>query len=178
MRFPVAADVRKVSIALPDPPETLGAAPRAFYDELRRMLAVVQPTQLDSRRTSVRFDRHGIEIDLVHATRDDATIWATVGDEDAIVATGSAHEHFFAPDPGEEEDRRWTTEIVDFIAEILRGEIEVETTLRGNTPLSVRHFHIDERGERRPLGYTGFLVPARLLVWRPKRTETERISWL
>ena len=67
--------------------------------------------------------------------------------------------------------------MVDFVAEILRGEIEVETKFRGNSLVSVRHFNLDESGERRPLGYTGFLVPARLLFWRAKRTETERLSF-
>ena len=32
--------------------------------------------------------------------------------------------------------------------------------------------------ERIVLGHTGFLVPARLCFWRPKRTETERVSSL
>jgi hypothetical protein len=60
----------------------------------------------------------------------------------------------------------------------VRGEIEMETTFRGNTPVSVTHYNPDEHGERSFLGHTGFLVPARLFVWRPKRTETERASFV
>ena len=67
---------------------------------------------------------------------------------------------------------------MDFVAEILRGEIEVETTFRGNAPISVRHFNRDASGTRHSLGYTGFLTPARLLLWQSKRTETETVSWL
>jgi hypothetical protein len=166
-----------VDTRLPDPPESLAGAPLAFYAELRRMLGVVRPARLDPDNASVQFERDGLELRLVHADHDAWGIWATVGEPDAIVGTGSAHEHFFAPDEGETEMRPWTTVIVDFIAEILRGEIEIETTFRGNTPIAVRHFNLDESGRRTPLGYTGFPVPARLMLWREKRTETERESF-
>jgi hypothetical protein len=163
-------------LALPDPPATLSEPARAFYDELREMLALVAPNQVDASKTSVRFEDGGVEIELTHAERDDWSIWATVGDRDAIAGTSWAHEHFF-PSRGEPDERPWTTQIVDFIAEILRGEIEIETTFRGNTPVSVRHFNRDENGERNLLGQTGFLLPGRLLIWKPKRTETERASF-
>lgn len=163
---------------LSEPPASLKGPPRAFYDELRQMLAVVDPTKVDARKTTVQFDDEGAEIELVHADRDDWRIWATIGDRDAIVGTVWAHEHFFAPAPGVVEERPWTTQMVDFIAEILRGEIEIETTFRGDTPVAVRHFNRDEHGERNLLGYTGFLVPGRLLFWKPKRTEIEQASFL
>jgi hypothetical protein len=67
---------------------------------------------------------------------------------------------------------------LDLAAEILRGEVEVETTFRGNTAVAVRHFNLDEHGDRQLLVSTGFLVPGRLAVWRPKRTTTERVSFL
>ena len=163
--------------ALPDPPEFLAGAPRVFYDEMRRMLASVKPGRVDPSKSSAHFNRKGVEVELVHVDRHDWTIWATVGDRDGIVSTSYAHEHFDSPEQGDAEERSWTTQMVDFVAEILRGEIEVETKFRGNSLVSVRHFDLDESGERSPLGYTGFLVPARLLFWRPKRTETERLSF-
>ena len=153
------------------------AARRAFYDELRRVLAVVEAPQLSTEKASIRFDKKGLDVDLIHASRDDWGIWATVGDRDAIVSTSYAHEHFFADEQSASEDRPWTTKIVDFIAEVLRGEVEVRTTFRGGSPIFVDHFNLDESGERNLLGHTGFLVPARLMVWRPKRTETERLSF-
>jgi hypothetical protein len=141
------------------------------------MLADMNPRRVDPTQSSAQFDRKGVEINLVHADRDDWAIWASVGDSEAIVSTSYAHEHFFPPPEGVAGERPWTTQIVDFIAEILRGEIEVVTNFRGNSPISVRHFNLDESGERSSLGYTGFLAPARLLFWRPKRTETERLSF-
>jgi hypothetical protein len=166
-----------MNVLLPDPPTSLPPAPRAFYEELGRMLAAVQPPRLSSDGSAVRFDGRGLAIDLIHSDRDDWGIWATVGERDAIVATSHAHEHFFAPSEEIAERRPWTAEIVDFIAEILRGEVEIVTTFRGETAISVEHFNLDESGERQLLGRTGFLVPARLFPWRPKRVETERVSF-
>jgi hypothetical protein len=166
-----------MTTALPEAPAALEGAPRAFYDELLRMLSVVQP-MLDEQESWAKFDRKGVEVNLVHAERTDWAIWATVGKRDAIAGTSWAHEHFFAPDEGDPEPRPWTTEIVDFVAEILRGEIETETTFRGGSVLSVRHFNRDEHGERKSLGRTVFLPPARLLIWLPKRVERERMSFL
>jgi hypothetical protein len=163
---------------LPEPPQELEGAPRAFYDELRRMLALVQPSKLDTDKSSARFDEDGVDVDLAHVDRDDWMIWASVGKRGAIVATAWAHEHFDPDPPGMEGERPWTTVIVDFIAEIMRGEIEVETTFRGKTAVAVRHFNRDKYGERTILGRTGFLVPAGLALWRPKRTEIERLSFL
>ena len=85
---------------LPDPPESLKPAPRSFYDELRRMLDGVQPVHVDPRRSSAKFSPSGVEVVLVHPDRKDWTIWATVGDRDAIVGTLGAHEHFFGPSDG------------------------------------------------------------------------------
>jgi hypothetical protein len=73
--------------------------------------------------------------------------WVSIDERDAIVSTSWAHEHFFPPSPGVAEERPWTTQMVDFIAETLRGEIEVQTTFRGNTAISVRDFK--SRRERR-----------------------------
>jgi hypothetical protein len=60
-----------------------------------------------------------------------------------------------SPSQGTPDDRVWTTQIVDFVAEILRGEIEIETTIRGDTPVSVRH----STGSPR-LGARGLLLRA------------------
>jgi hypothetical protein len=162
---------------LPRAPASLAGPPRDFYDELLEMLAVVAPTRLDAGKSSVRFDDDGLELHLAHTEREDWSIWANVGDRDAIIGPSWTHEHF-SPRDGANEERPWTTQMVDFIAELLRGQIEVETTFRGNTPVVVRHFNRDEQGQRVLLGHTGFLVPGRLAVWKPKRTVSDRVSFL
>ena len=177
----VISSLRKsldMALQLPDPPDSLGPGPRRFYDELRCMLDSVRPGQVDLDRTSVRFEGSDVDVEFVHVERDDWSISATVGEREAIVATLGVHEHFFRPTDGEVEDRPWTSQIVDFFAEVLRGEIEVETTYRGRAPISVRHFGLDATGGRRSLGSIGLVTPAWLLLWQSKRTETERASWL
>ena len=49
------------------------------------MVDAVQPAQVDPRRSSVKFDKTGIEVELVHLDHKDSMIWATVSDRDAIV---------------------------------------------------------------------------------------------
>jgi hypothetical protein len=159
--------------SLPDPPGTLTGPARAFYDELRRMLGVVQPARLDAEKLVVGFKDDRVDVQLVHADHDDLVIAASVGPRDAIVLTNWRHEHF---SPGEGEERPWTAQAVDLVAELLRGEIEVETTFRDDTPVLVRHFDHDEQGRRVELGHTGSL--ARLRFWRTWRRETERVSFL
>ena len=126
----------------------------------------------------MKFSESGVQIAFVHREYHEKSIRMTVGDRDAIVATLNTHEHFFASPDGQGENRPWTTQIVDFVAEILRGQIEVETTYRGRTPISVGHFNVDPTGRRHSLGATGYLRAARLFLWQPKRVETERTSWL
>src|SRR3954454_14639949 len=133
-----------MSIKLPEPPATLPTAPRAFYEQLRRMLEVVRPTRIDANKVSVTFGDEGLELSLVHADGEDWVIWTTVGDREAIVGIAGAHEDFSAPPAGVVEERSWRTQMVDFIAELLCGEIEIETTFRGDTPVSVKHFNRDE----------------------------------
>ena len=142
------------------------------------MLAVVEPTAVDRERSRVTFDEEGVELHIAHAEHDDVAIWAGVSDDDAIVATGGVHEHFFAPGDGADEERPWTTEVVDFVAEILRGQIEIETTFRGSGAIAISHFRVEDSGERVSFGRTAFLSPARLCFWAPKRVETERVSFL
>jgi hypothetical protein len=72
---PRSPKVPDVSVALPDPPESLGGAPRAFYGELRRVLAVVQPAQLDPRQSSAHFQADGVELELTHGDRTEWSIW-------------------------------------------------------------------------------------------------------
>jgi hypothetical protein len=48
----------------------LAGAPLAFYEELRRMLGVVRPARLDPEKTSLQFERDGLELRLVHADHD------------------------------------------------------------------------------------------------------------
>ena len=158
-----------------DPPPNLAAAPRAFYTELREMLRVVRPTDLDASRVSVRVGRDGgLAVTLPHVRNPDWSIVADIGVERGIVSAEHAHEHF---DPeSESDDRPWTTEAVDFIAELLRGEFEIESVYRGGALIKIKHYLRDDEG-RHPIGETGLLRPGLLMFWRPTRTEVATIDF-
>jgi hypothetical protein len=80
------------------------------------------------------------------------------------------HEHFDVEWSADEE-RDWMTVAIDFIAELLRGEVEIVTTYRGDSPALVKHRRVGgkERGAS--------VLLAGLKVWRPKRTEVERVDF-
>ena len=131
------------------------------------MLELVRPRELDAERVSIGFAGGGLELELPHATEPEWSIAALVTAGGAVVDIGSTHEHFDADDG----DRRWPSQAVDFIAEILRGDIEIESEYRGKTLIRTRHFLTDSDGQRHELGTTGLLRPALLMVWKPSRTE-------
>jgi hypothetical protein len=162
---------------LRDPSAQLSPAARAFLDELRQMLDLVRPRQLDAARTGVEADSSGIEVRLAHLTKSEWDLWASVDERHIIAGASGIHEHF---DRGEDSsDRPWTSQAVDFIAELLRGEIEIQTTYRGKHLLRAEHFLLPREGshEKESLGVTGLLSPGWLRFWLPKRVEVERVSF-
>ena len=77
MRRSTHPDLTRAVLSLPDPPTTLATGPRALYVELREMLAVVQPIDVDQSRVEVQFDdRGGLELTLAHALDPDWSITA------------------------------------------------------------------------------------------------------
>jgi len=161
------------TVFLPDPPDTLPANPRLFLETLQTMLEVVKPRALDVDRVRVTFDEDGVDVDLPHASEDEWVICAMVGPDNAIVGTGVAHEHF----GGDGGGRPWPVVAVDFIAELLRGQIEVERVVRAGKEITARRYLIDEQGERVPLGSTHLLRPARFMFWTRTQVERARIDF-
>jgi hypothetical protein len=142
-----------------------------FLSELKRMIEHVRPAALDEARSSASADGRVAEVELVHAERPDWSVWAEAREDEIVVGVAELHEHFGAEWSADGE-RPFTTVAVDFIAELLRGEVEITTTYRGGTPAAVSHRLVD-RPE--PLGHTGTI--AALMFWRPKRTTVERVSF-
>ena len=161
---------------LPEPPASLGPDPRSLYTELVRMLDSVEPPRLDRARSSASFDGTGLEVALAHVDREDWTIWITIADGEAIVAVGDAHDHFSPPLEEDDQERPWASQAVDFVAEILRGRIEIETTHR-RLSSAVEHSYVADMEERQSMGRTVALDLAQLFRWRAKGTNVERPSW-
>ena len=143
-----------------------------FLRELKEMLEQVRPAALDVERSGV-FTRGDdvTELRIAHAREPRWSIWAELGETSLALGFGDVHEHIGKEWSGDGE-RSWTTVAVDLIADILRGQVEVVTTYRGDAVASVTHRRV---GGGKDLGTTGFL--AALKVWRPKRTEVERVRF-
>jgi hypothetical protein len=143
----------------------VGGAAEDFLRELREMLAHVRPAALDGE-PRVNEEPPGFRVELVHAENPDWSIWALFGDDGGEVVVGVAQMH---------EHLEHASEAIDMIAELLRGEIEIHTTYRGNFPATIRHYLVDDDGTRRELGLTGTV--GSLAMWRPTRTTVERVSF-
>lgn len=164
-------------IGLPEPPPDAGPNCLAFYSELRRMLNEVRPSKVSRSKIFVEFSNHDLEIYLVHTDNDDWTVGVTMDETQGIVFVDLAHEHFSAADSGSSV-RPWTTQMVDFVAEALRGEIATRTVFRGSSPISVEHFRVEADGSSTSLWFTGYLTPRRAMFWLPKTSTTERHSFV
>lgn len=151
--------------------ERSSGAVAEFLRELEAMLEHVRPAALDESASSASWDGRVAAVRLAHASEPDWTIWIEARHDEVVVGAAEMHEHFGAEWSGEEE-RPFTGVAVDFVAELLRGEVEIETTYRGRIPAAVRHRHV---GEREELGYTGTI--AALMFWRPRRTEVEVVDF-
>jgi len=141
------------------------------------MLAHVGPRLLDAAQSSAVFEDGVVRVELVHATRPEWTIWAMCDAHGGIAGVGPAHEHF-DPYGARPDDPPWTSELVDFVAMLLRGELELEATFRGDALLNVRTYVVGAEGRSAVHATTGFLPPGRLLLWRRKRTVVERPTFL
>jgi hypothetical protein len=117
---------------------SLDAAPdsaRRVFDELSRMLDVVQPEALDRARSHAvdsghDWNAYDVEFRLAHGDDERSDITVAVGKEEALVSWLMAHEHIYPDDGG--EGRPWTTVVVDAVAALLRGEYEVRDHDRGD----------------------------------------------
>jgi hypothetical protein len=145
-------------LVLPDPPDSLPPAPRAFYDGIRTVVAELRPADLDAERVEVDFGDGGVAITFPHAREPEWTLAAQVSRRAAVVFAGPITEHFDDA-PGED----WTAPAVDLVARILRGEVEVPVVLRGDTIVRV--------------GAERVWSPGALALWRPARVELIRMDF-
>lgn len=135
---------------------------RELATELRSMLDQVRPRRLDLARSALTGESGSFV--LAHDARPDWDIEALMDEAETIVFAAGAHEHFLADD-----SRAGVRGAVSFIAELLRGEIEVERAFRGRFLTRIDHWHRDGRSVR-----TVPLTGAPLLVFLKRRIERER----
>lgn len=153
----------------------------AFLDELLMMLETYQPPLLDRSRSSIRDRGHvwtkanTIEVRFVHSSEPEAAIEIGLSDDEAIIVWLTAHEHITEWEAGS-QDRPWTTQAVDAVAGILRGDYEIEDTYRGKRLIKTRVVDVGDPEGPRAITETGSL-----LGWVPsrgsKRIERRRIGF-
>ncbi|HZD02418.1 MAG TPA: hypothetical protein VFA46_20170 [Actinomycetes bacterium] len=156
-------------------------AQQAVVDELGAMLDDYRPARLDRKASSIQATGHGwtldhtIAVQLAHADDPDAMIELAVGTGEVIVSWLTAHEHLYA-DEDSPDGRPWPGRVVDLVAAVLRGELEVEDTYRGRWLVKTRI--IDVAG---PAGPRVLVTTGSLLGWLPRpgarQVERRRISW-
>lgn len=138
-------------------------------DHLSAMFALVNPHQLDPVRSSVSSENDHVLI--AHQTRREWDIHVLVSSDEVRVEVAGAHEHFFRSDPNAQSSRPWTMEAVDFIAELLHGEVEIRRHYRGRFLTKVAH--------QNSLGtqVTVCLTPAAFLFFLPRRVTRTRPNY-
>lgn len=134
------------------------------------MLELVGPDRLAVQRSSVERDDGDLEVTLAHADRDDWTVVIAVTGEEAIVYFRAAHERFgrWAED---EQDVAWTQRAVDFVAALLRGEVQVDALWSGEDLLRARHSRRGSEGDVVKRGSALYFSPGWLMPWRMRRTS-------
>lgn len=113
------------------------------------------------------------------------TIEAIASADEIIIAMSEAdawsdHWHF-APDwndvygPG--PDRSWRSLAVDFLAELLHGEVRVRVTYRGGCPIKVYTEVTSSDGESLTEGTTGALTLSATKFWAKRRVEDRNVRF-
>jgi hypothetical protein len=110
---------------LPAPPPTLPAAPRAFYEAVRDLLAADPPPLLDAAGAEADFGDAGVAITLPHAQVEEWTLGAQVSRRAAVVFAGPVTAHFSQADGPE-----WPQAAAAQVGRLLRGEVAVEVPQR------------------------------------------------
>ena len=165
--------------------EVLGLKQRAFFHEVSQMLEHIGVARSeDGVRTSGRLERFRSADQLVlelTASDGELMIEASAGEDEIIIAMSerdawTSNWHFtptWNDVYGSVADRAWTSLAVDFLAELLQGEVRVRATYRGDHFLKVHAEVIGSDGEMVTAATTGGLS-ARALNFRAKRRVEKR----
>lgn len=157
----------------PAPPQ------RAVLDLLAQMLDSYAPSLLDRQRSMIRRLRassplrDAIAIEMVHAD-ENKSIHVDLGRDEAVVTWLSYHEHIEVSD--DHLRRAWTTQVVDAVATILRGDYELEEHYRGNRWIKTR-FKERPDPEGPPVTSEVSSLLAWLIPFGAKRIETHSIGF-
>lgn len=172
------------------PPTTqLSSGQEAFLDEARRMVAHLGAPVSQYVRTSARVERFRGSDQLILALTNPVnaiTVEASVSANEIIIDMSQAdrwsyHWHF-APTwndvYGAVPDRPWLSLAVDFVSDLLLGEVRVCSTYRGDDLVKIHVEVISAEGEPIVSGTAGFPTAAGLKFWRERRYEEATVRLL
>ena len=166
--------------------DLLGPDQRAFFVELCRML------ELGVTGSGMRMSRRlehsrGIHVLIVELTQPagNVVIEASVAEGEITISVGEGdawNTHWdFAPTwndvYGTVPNRVWTTLAVDFIAELLHGEVRVHATYRGNHLVKVYAEVVGSHGDVVTAGTVGSLNPRGLNFLAKRRVEERTVRF-
>lgn len=128
------------------------------------------------QRSSVERDDGDLEVTLAHAGRDDWNVVIAVTGDEAIVFFRAAHAHFgrWTEDA---QEVAWTQLAMEFVAALLRGEVQVDALWSGEQLLRARYTRRDPDGALVALDSSVHFSPGWLMPWRMRRTS-ERPSFM
>jgi hypothetical protein len=123
---------------------------QTLLEELGAMLDDLEPVALDRSRSRLTWapaeydkDQLAAEVVLVHVQRPDWSVHIQVEPSSAVIHWLSAHERMDETDGW--DDVHWTMVVVDVVAAVLRGEYEVEETVRLGRWYRTRIIDVTER---------------------------------
>ena len=136
-------------VVMPDPPDSLPPAPRAFYDGVRAAFEALRPQAIDPERTEIDFGDGGVSVTFPHLREREWVLAAQVSRRAAVVFAGPVTEHF-SDEPGGD----WTRPAVELVTRVLRGDVvaqrKAETDDSGHALLAVDRVAAEaDRGEIR-----------------------------
>ncbi len=171
-----------------DEGQLLSDEQRSFLAECREMVERFSDRLPDGLHTSARIEsfRGDDQLLLEVSDLDSALTIETIASADEVIVAMSEadewsnHWHFaphwndvYGPVP----DRSWRSLAVDFVAELLQGEVRVRVTYRGGRPVKVHTEVTTSDGESLTEGTTGALTLNAMRFWAKRRAEDRNVRF-
>lgn len=163
-----------VNPELPGRPVDLDGVKLRFYEELGARLAATEFARLRTEHVSMTFD-DVLQLTIRHPQERDHPIRAFVRSNWMTIFLGDVHEDFDPMEDNGEDGPDAVSCAVTWILDALAGRIETHATYRGYELLTTRYVRHGEDGAQ--YGAAGFLTPAQVKFWQPKRRIVRRPSW-
>jgi hypothetical protein len=162
----------------------LSANQRAFLYQLAEMVETVKPAGVLPQGMTGALDHDVLRITIPHRSDTDLEIDISADDREIVIGTLGDHHHFSA-DWGEdytpwreEHPHPWYSYAVGYVADLLQGRAEIETTYKGRLPVHTKVTHFDDKSEVLGICHEGIPLVWRLLILPRTRREVRRPTFI